>query len=195
MFGIPWLTQTRAMIIGGVLGLVVIGGIAVALTGEERPAPVEPIVPAPTPPAPEPDPPAPQPQPQPAPYNPPQPYTPPQGQQNPPPDPSNYSMLSGFWIDDFANYMQVSVSSNGYTSGQVTSGPLAGYGLLGQFTGTVFQYGVGNAYGQGAQSMGEWADACHIQYLLVDAFGQPTGQTSVIHVNHYPNDPCPPGMQ
>jgi len=125
------------------------------------------------------------------PVTPPPQLTPPQQPtQNGPPNPSNYPMLAGFWIDDFQNYMQVNVSYAGQVAGSVTSGPLTGYALNGQFTHTLLNYGVVNAYGSGAQSMGEWVDECHIQYLLLDGFGQPTGQTSMIHVNHYPDQPC-----
>jgi hypothetical protein len=136
---------------------------------------------------PQPEPVAPQPQPFAQPFA--QPEQP--AQQVGPPDVSNYPMLSGFWVDDFQNYIQVSVSWSGQVAGAVTSGPLTGYALQGQFEETLMSYGVGNAQGMGAQSMGEWVDACHIEYLIVDAYGQPTGQTSMIHVNHFPNDPCP----
>jgi len=187
LFGIAGLTPVRATI-GGAIAIAALAAIGLARDDTPEPVPVVSAISTPVP-----SPPTDQPATPPQSFvQPGQPAAPPlQAAENGPPDPSNYPMLSGYWIDDFQNLIQVSVNGSGQVAGSVSSGPLAGYQLQGQFIETLLNYAVANAYGQGAQSIGEWADACHIQYLLLDAFGQPTGQTSLIHVNHQPDDPCP----
>jgi hypothetical protein len=130
----------------------------------------------------------------PPPYTPPapQPIQPEPVQPAPAPNTSNYSNLSGSWIDSNGGYAQVSVSPDGVVQGQVTSGPFIGHGMGGEFYGTDFEFAlVHPQLGVVAGGAGQLTDACHIAYTSMDTTGAVIGQ-GVIHINHQPNDPCPP---
>lgn len=107
----------------------------------------------------------------------------------PPPPPSGYELLSGFWTDDYGNFYDVTVLRNGSVSGRATQGPIAGYGLAGQFSGDRFDFQIGNQYGPVSGSYGARTDECHVQYQAVDAYGQPVN--AMWHMNHLPGQPCP----
>ena len=135
-------------------------------------------------------------------YNPPpslQPVSPPvsppvqpqQPQRNPPPDTSNYGVLSGYWLDDKGNQMQVSVSPYGEVEGEFIGGPLTGYGFYGQFSGTILAYLIGtDTQGAIGQGSAQWMDICHVAYPDVDGYGAPNGRMVNFHVNHTTDMRC-----
>ena len=127
-------------------------------------------------------------------YNPPpiQPLQPVQPQtSNPPPNPSNYGVLSGYWIDSKGNRAQISVSSYGELEGQFTGGALTGYGIAGEFSGTLLQYVIGtDAEGVIGGGVAEWSDICHVVYPDVDMNGAPNGRMVTFHVNHTTDMKC-----
>lgn len=131
-------------------------------------------------------------------YNPPpanQPVNPPvqpqQPQRNPPPDPANYGVLSGYWLDDKGNQMQVSVSPYGEVEGEFKRGSLTGYGFYGEFSGTILAYIIGtDTQGAVGQGVAEWMDICHVAYPDVDAYGAPNGRMVTFHINHTTDMKC-----
>jgi serine/threonine protein kinase len=127
-------------------------------------------------------------------FNPPpnQPLQPVQPQAaNPPPDPSNYGVLSGYWIDSKGNRAQISVSLYGELEGQFTGGDLTGYGIAGEFSGTLLQYVIGtDAQGVIGGGVAEWSDICHVIYPDVDMNGAPNGRMVTFHVNHTTDMKC-----
>jgi serine/threonine protein kinase len=127
-------------------------------------------------------------------FNPPpnQPLQPLQPQTaNPPPDPSNYGVLSGYWIDSKGNRAQISVSTYGELEGQFTGGALTGYGIAGEFSGTLLQYVIGtDAEGVIGGGVAEWSDICHVIYPDVDMNGAANGRMVTFHVNHTTDMKC-----
>ncbi|HVY88017.1 MAG TPA: serine/threonine-protein kinase [Hyphomonadaceae bacterium] len=110
----------------------------------------------------------------------------------PPPKPAgiNYAAMSGYWTDDFSNTIQVRVSRSGQVQGQVSSGPMLGYLLAGQFNGPNFQFQIGTQFGAVGGSVGMFDGGCHIRYATTDAYGNPVGSAQ-LHINHPPGAPCP----
>ncbi len=121
--------------------------------------------------------------------SPPEPLPSPPPPPPPPPAPSGYELLSGYWTDDYGNYLDIVVSRIGTVAGRVRQGPMAGHDLTGQFNGDQFQFQVSNQYGPVSGSYGAVTDACHVQYQAVDAYGQPVA--AMLHMNHLPGQPCP----
>ncbi|MEZ6030827.1 MAG: serine/threonine-protein kinase [Hyphomonadaceae bacterium] len=176
------MTPMKMGIVGVVIILVIGGGFAAMLEGGDPPSspPPQQIVNNPDPVNPEPV------------YNPPvNPVTPVQPAALPPPDTSNYGILSGTWTDTINNVIQVSVSPYGEVSGQVIGGGFAGYGFYGEFAGTVLQYAIVDGQGQPITGgVAQWTNICHLEYPEVDPYGQFTGRSIQIHVRHVPPAKC-----
>ena len=110
----------------------------------------------------------------------------------PPADTSNYTILSGTWVDHNGYQVQVNVSPYGEVEGQILSGPNAGMGLAGEFDGTYLQYIIGNdQVGVLYTGAGVWLDICHVGAPEVDpSTGQATGGFLGFHVRHQPPARC-----